>query len=1399
MTTPGAGPSNSNARARKHSVQDEYGWSWTGAPMSKEERGRRYPDRYVTDVARPDYKRPGTEGAPSTIDQCWVACTHFTGAKSDDEEISLGDSVALDGGDGTEFFIRIEELFEDANGLKCFGGHYFYAPVETVMGANVVDNAGNLEGRKVQVEQLDRRLFLAADEDNGRYLTVHPLNTIDRVVTVARVKPGEPIPSKDKAAHWYDQIHSRRFYTFRDYYQAGEVPAYTALPADTKLNVLELCSGAGGTSFLCQKAEINGKRLDLHARWAFDISQDACAAYQINDDACHVNVRGIDEGLMLSIIWETEFLTKYGLAGWRNNEDDSDADVPDGDDSGSADEDDGGVKTISDVQLGDCAPRGTSGQGLGHLTSDLKREQCWLEFLVETRAEPGVMRWVRDTELPACATALTDFAARERAAKLIPVRGDVDMIMGGPPCQGLSGLNRNAARANILLDPKNRLVKVYYEIVKWFKPSFTLMEQVMDCFKKENGLYARFMASAITAMRYQCRIGIAAAGDYGCPQGRYRVLTWSSKQGMPLPAFPEPSHRRVDLQMPLPTVASDCFVTFQSPESMQAAYPMNVFGDAIGDMSAVSNFSFADGAEYSGEPERPWQVYLRRASPPGTSSAAERGARASKLMHCSDIELLFDLLRVYCEEGPAELGKMFFCKGKARHADFAGNLLEVLCRLGAKGDVELPPMPVDLLEDVDDDSDAESGSEEESDGDGESEGGGDIDRIVLNGSGVDGEEDEEAAAGSSGSDVEIGVEGEEEEDAAAAGPSSGKAGSQGGKGGRGEKKAEESVDDEEEEDGAAAGPSSGKAGREGGKGKGKKSGEEAGGKKAGRGGKKTTRKAAAGAEDVVVVDVEREVNYAAQTWKSDLKSRPKSERARMQLQRQAQVDAYANALGKTVFHEVEKAIRGMRVNAPLRDHRQTIWTVHVGRFTPLNRCWNPEQPCGPYHLGPGVEKAVRGMRGNAPLRDYCPLQCNADDFERMVAVPSYKGACFRQMPGVVENEDGTCCAGHCHAMRQSGSAPAQAASGTKAGGSKAGVTKATGSAKAAGGSKPHGSKAGGSLKTAGGVTKPGSAKAGGSKAGGSKAGGSKAASGSESSGSMAIVVRKANVKAGCSGGGTVAAPKRSLERSSRVDHHDKDGWRGASLPGCQATTYYLPSGDLLCPRWCITYQGGKSGRNCSRQSCFGRIWIDEVQPTVVTRAEPHNLRIVHPVENRVLTIRENMRCQGFPDFWALVGLATGVRASSGSVPARYMQVGNAVAPPMARHLGLCIIAALLRPFDSYGTAEDTAVIRVTDPEMAEAYAESARLGLKSVLEEDGTDARIMAERLEKMEKEHRGKDAERAREQAIIAAAVGDCLTAAQAARMAKATMAAAASNGGMKRASAAVSGAAGASKKRAA
>ncbi|KEH27609.1 DNA (cytosine-5)-methyltransferase CMT3-like protein [Medicago truncatula] len=106
---------------------------------------------------------------------------------------------------------------------------------------------------------------------------------------------------------------------------------------------------------------------------------------------------------------------------------------------------------------------------------------------------------------------------------------------------------------------------------------------------------------------------------------------------------------------------------------------------------------------------------------------------------------------------------------------------------------------------------------------------------------------------------------------------------------------------------------------------------------------------------------------------------------------------------------------------------------------------------------------------------------------------------------------------------------------------------------------------------------------------------------------------------------------------------------------------YLKSGKPLVPDYAMTFVRGTSSKP------FGRLWWDEIVSTVVTRAEPHNQVLLHPEQDRVLSIRENARLQGFPDCYKLCG----------PVKQRYMQVGNAVAVPVALALGYTLGLAIL--------------------------------------------------------------------------------------------------------------------------
>lgn len=69
---------------------------------------------------------------------------------------------------------------------------------------------------------------------------------------------------------------------------------------------------------------------------------------------------------------------------------------------------------------------------------------------------------------------------------------------------------------------RNRQVFAFYDTIKWFQPSFVLMENVLDIFKKGDGEYAKLAASILLDMDYQTRTGVIAACHHGAPQGRWR-------------------------------------------------------------------------------------------------------------------------------------------------------------------------------------------------------------------------------------------------------------------------------------------------------------------------------------------------------------------------------------------------------------------------------------------------------------------------------------------------------------------------------------------------------------------------------------------------------------------------------------------------------------------------------------------------------------------------------------------------------------------------------------------------------------------------------------------------------------------------------------------------------------
>lgn len=93
--------------------------------------------------------------------------------------------------------------------------------------------------------------------------------------------------------------------------------------------------------------------------------------------------------------------------------------------------------------------------------------------------------------------------------------GEVDLVIGGPPCQGFSIANQQ----RLIDDPRNQLYKSFVNIVSKTKPKFFVMENVKGMLKVANQVKEDFERTG-----YQVDYKIFKAQDFSIPQNRERLI-----------------------------------------------------------------------------------------------------------------------------------------------------------------------------------------------------------------------------------------------------------------------------------------------------------------------------------------------------------------------------------------------------------------------------------------------------------------------------------------------------------------------------------------------------------------------------------------------------------------------------------------------------------------------------------------------------------------------------------------------------------------------------------------------------------------------------------------------------------------------------------------------------------
>lgn len=170
--------------------------------------------------------------------------------------------------------------------------------------------------------------------------------------------------------------------------------------------------------------------------------------------------------------------------------------------------------------------------------------------------------------------------------------GEVDIVVGGPPCQAYSTVGKR-----LLSDPRGKLFQEYFRVVKELKPQMFIYENVKGLLSMSNGELLETIVELFGSLKYEIQVMLLNSADFGAPQIRERVLIVGTRSGLEF-KFPEPTH-------------SDPAHALKSSGTELPAW--RTLGDAIGDLPLIK--AGEESTQYACNPQNDFQTRMRRGAP----------------------------------------------------------------------------------------------------------------------------------------------------------------------------------------------------------------------------------------------------------------------------------------------------------------------------------------------------------------------------------------------------------------------------------------------------------------------------------------------------------------------------------------------------------------------------------------------------------------------------------------------------------------------------------------------------------------------------------------------------------------------------------------------------------------
>lgn len=160
--------------------------------------------------------------------------------------------------------------------------------------------------------------------------------------------------------------------------------------------------------------------------------------------------------------------------------------------------------------------------------------------------------------------------------------GEIDLIVGGPPCQGYSVYNHQRG----IDDPRAGLFKEYLRIVEEIQPRWLVMENVTGITSIAGGGIVREIQAGMRKLGYRVDMKPLKAEEYGVPQERRRVFFIATRE-------------------------EDCPILFPTATHGPELDPFVTVWDAISDLPLLENGQDLGPQPYATSPQNAYQTLLR--------------------------------------------------------------------------------------------------------------------------------------------------------------------------------------------------------------------------------------------------------------------------------------------------------------------------------------------------------------------------------------------------------------------------------------------------------------------------------------------------------------------------------------------------------------------------------------------------------------------------------------------------------------------------------------------------------------------------------------------------------------------------------------------------------------------